>query len=244
MNHWAKMPSYWLRNRDNPPLTGLKWIGYRKSDHIAALMLYIVLVQHANTEPTPEFPEVGCSRLTYERLSEITGLSRAKISGGLGVLKELDAIAVELVGRSNRFQIKRFGEASGWAKLPAKGIYTKNLREIRAFHQFKLRSKTELNALKLYLIILATRDNSKNYAIISYDKICSYSGMNRADIRPAISLLVTLNLIHVDRAPSDLNQFSSVNMYRPCYLDSYNHPGTTGRQTEGSTEVRDFEEFL
>lgn len=51
------------------------------SDNVAALMVLTAIAHHAD-------PDSGLSRLTYDQTAAITGLSRAKISGGLDLLEE------------------------------------------------------------------------------------------------------------------------------------------------------------
>lgn len=230
MKEWVKMPSLWIRSEGDPKLASLRWIGHQKSNQIAALMIYIVLVHHANDTATGEFDDVGYTRITYNQISEITGLSRAKIAGGLQVLKELEVIKMRIEGRNNLYRIVDYGQKSGWAKLPARGLYTKDLKRISAFHSFNLRSKVELNALKAYLLIVALRSNNTNYAIVSYEKIVDYTGIVRNDVKSALSLLVTHGLIHVEQVISEINKYSTVNVYRPCHLETYKHRGTTGRR--------------
>lgn len=229
MKKWVRMPSYWVRADEAQPLANMRWSGQSKSDQIAALMTYIVLVHHANDAVTADFPDVGYCRLTYDRLSEITGLSRAKVSGGLRILEALELIESKCVGRSNTYRVLNFGNRSGWAKLPAKDLYTKDMRRIPAFHGFKLRSKVELNALKMYFLVLSLRSNEQNFAMVSYDKINLYTGIARNDVKSAISFLVTHGLIQVEQQASDINEFSTANKYRPCFIEPYKHMGTTGR---------------
>ena len=229
MKEWVKMPSYWLRDEKSLPLCKMKWSGSNKSDQIAALMLYIVLVHYATEEPSTRWAEPGISELTYTQLAMITGLSRAKIAGGLKILIDLNVIRKVNEGRNNAFKISNIENKGGWAKLPAKGLYADNLTKIPAFHACHLRHKNELNAMKLYLIILALRSNEKNFAIASYDKLSEYTGIPRNQIKPAISLLINLDLVHVESGKTDLNMFATVNMYRPCHLDVRRHRGTTGR---------------
>ncbi|PAY03171.1 hypothetical protein CKO50_01195 [Pseudoalteromonas sp. HM-SA03] len=233
MKEWSRMPSYWIRDENSLPLSKMKWTGCNKADQIAALMIYIVMVHHANDEPTTKHPEVGTCELTYTRLSDITGLSRAKIAGGLRVLLNLEIIEDISVGRNNIFKITNFENRSGWAKLPAKGLYSKDLSRIEAFHSFHLRRKNELNAMKVYLVILALRSDAKNYAIVSYDKLSMYTGIHRNELKSAISLLINLNLLQVDSGVSDMNEYATVNMYRPCYLEPHKHRGTIGRKMLG-----------
>ncbi|WP_309046004.1 hypothetical protein [Marinobacter sediminicola] len=234
MKSWVKMPSYWVREESSPPLTQLRWSGDQKADQIAALMIYIVLAHHANDSPTAEFPEPGYCRLTYERLLDITGLSKAKISGGIKVLRALGLVSVETSGRVNIYKVANFGQKGGWAKLPSKGLYSKDLQRIPVFHEYKLRSKVELNALKIYFLILSFRSNDTNYAVISYERMTTYTGIVRNDIRPAVSLLVAQGLIHVDQKSTAHNDFSTSNMYRPCYVEPYRHLGTAGRAMVGT----------
>lgn len=232
MKDWVRMPSFWLRDESVMPLAGLRWSGPHKSDRIAALMIYMVLVHHANDQPTAQFPDVGWVTLTYTRLSDVTGLSRSKIAGGLKILEQMGCVEVCQLGRNNSYYVAEYGTHGGWAKLPARRLYTRDLQRIPAFHAFKLRSRVELDALKLYLIIIALRDNATNYAVVSYDRMCEYTGLARNHVKPALSLLVTQALVHVDQGATEANQFSTKNMYRPRYLDPYRHRGTIGRMSE------------
>ena len=231
MKEWARMPSYWIRDEDQLPLAKLKWSGPDKTDQIAGLMLYVVLTHHANTEVTKDLSEPGLCALTYTQLSDITGLSRKKVAGGLRVLRGLNLISEISTGRNNVYQIENYGSHAGWAKLPARGLYSRDQQTLHAFHKFKLRSKNELNALKIYLLIIAQRTNTTNYAVISYDRISTYTGIARNEIRAAISLLVNLGLVHVDVGSSNLNNYSVMNLYRPSYLEAYKHRGTTAKAT-------------
>jgi len=224
------MPSYWLRDGQHPSLPAMKWIGENKSDQIAALMIYVVLVHNASDKPSAGNPELGISRLTYTEIGEIAGLSRAKISGGLKVLMALEVISSIGLGRNNVYKIVNFEAQGGWAKLPAKGLYSKDYRKIDAFHKLHLRSKNELNALKLYLTIIALRNDATNYAQVGYEKLTGYTGIHRNEIKSALSLLINLGLIQVDSAISEINQFATVNMYRPSHLEPYKHKGTTARK--------------
>jgi DNA-binding transcriptional ArsR family regulator len=229
------MPSYWLRDEKLLPLPAMKWLGTKKSDQIAALMIYVVLVHNASDKPSAGNPDIGISKLTYTEIAEIVGLSRAKISGGLKILLEMEVIISIGLGRNNVYKIVNYEAHGGWAKLPAKGLYSKDFSKIDAFHKLHLRSKNELNALKLYLIIIALRNDSTNYANVGYGKLSGYTGVHRNEMKSAISLLINLGLIQVDSATSEKNQFATVNMYRLCYLEPYKHKGTTARRMDTFT---------
>lgn len=227
MQLWVRMPTEHIANDIDPFLAKFRWRGKNKSDQIAMLMLYLVILHRA---------EHGRTSLSYTEFSHITGLSRAKIAAGLALLLEHELISKDTRFRTNCYVIENH-EATPWGKLPALRLYSEDGYKLHAFHRFNLRQKNELNALKLYYLIIAFRNNATNYAKIGYDKITYYTGIQRSDIRTAISLLIGLKLIHVDEAPSRYEQ-GKVNCYRLVYLDSNRHRGTSGR-----SDAIDEEEF-
>lgn len=231
MKEWVKMPSKWLCLGDQQPLTKMRWQGDKKSDYVAALMLYIAMLHHVNDEATRELPDIGCCKLTYDALTDLTNLSRAKVAAGLNVLYELKAISNISSGKASIYKIHNYPEVGegGWAKLPAKGLYSIDYKQIRAFKNIKLRSKIELNALKIYLLLAVFRDNKSNTTRIGYTRLSELSGVRRNDIKAALSLLITLDLIKVDGEETNINEYSTVNIYRLCHLEEYKHKGNTAK---------------
>lgn len=223
MQKWVRMPTYWIKDPDHYPLKQMRWSGEKKADNIAALMLYIVIVQHASVEIDIQNIEIGVCSLTYEQMGEITGLSRPKISGGLKILIDLDLIEKISEGKARSvYKVKNFAKRGGWAKLPASPIYNKEKTMISIFHDFNLRKKTELNALKLYLLILTFRDNSLNYAKISYEKIHQYAGIPANEVRAGLSLLINIGLIQLGKgAREGIHHLNAHNIYKPNYIDPY-----------------------
>jgi hypothetical protein len=64
---------------------------------------------------------------------------------------------------------------------------------------------------------------------LSYDKIEEYAGIERHRIKPAISVLLNVGLVHVERTESRFNERGTANAYRLAFIDSYLHFGTRGR---------------
>jgi DNA-binding transcriptional ArsR family regulator/predicted transcriptional regulator len=215
---WARLPSKWIHEGG---LKSLTWGGAdgEGSSNIAALMTLAAIAHHADGES-------GIARLTYSQLCDCTYLSRAKVSGGLAVLEKLDVVSREPEGRST-LGLVSYETSAGWAKLPAYSLYSNG--HIRAFADFKLRSLNELNALKLYFLFVATRDNSTNMAKIGYKKIVQYTGLDRYRVRPALTVLAAAGLIHIDRVPSTTSEHGISNAYRVVGLEPYKHMGTHGR---------------
>lgn len=217
---WVRLPSAWIEANG---LQKFRWAGDGKgSDNTAALMTLAVIAHHANGES-------GVARLTYDALCLATGLSRAKLSNGLDVLEKINVVERTPEGRST-YKLINFDPQAGWAKLPAKRLYSSG--RIYAFDDFRLRSATELNALKLYFLFAARRGRDTNMANISFDKIETYTGIDRHRIKAAISLLASLALVYVEHLPSQTNEHGVANAYRLAGLDSYSHMGTKGRGLE------------
>lgn len=224
MRSWVKMPAAWVRDMNKFPLHSLLWVRGASANNTAALMIYIVLVHKADDNLKAD----GCCGPTYSEIRQITGLSRSKISGGLQVLYDLGIIANISVGKTNRYKLPKYEAQSGWAKLPARALYTKDGR-FRPFMNMSLRSKYELYALKIYLLLVAQRDIVTNFANIGYDKIHLYTAVPRNDIRSSLSWLVNSDLINVDASMSQINEFGTKNIYRIKHIEPYKHRGTTGR---------------
>jgi hypothetical protein len=218
MREFVKMPSHWITDQTTPKLSQLKWGGQNNAGKVAALMLYIAIAHNVNPEPNREYSETGFAKLSYSDFEKIVGLSRAKIADGLKILEELGIVAINKGEKTSVYQLVGYNPKQGWAKLPYRHLYHEGC--IKVFNEFHLRKKTELNALKMYLLVAAFRNNDLNHTIISYEKINHYTGIPENDIRSAISSLVNLNLIQVDRAPSEVVKdaegwtMKSKNIYR------------------------------
>jgi hypothetical protein len=229
MKDWVKMPTKWILNKENPPLVGFQWKGNDKSAHISAIMLYLTISHHVNDTPNRQFPEIGHAKLSFTELMDITDISRAKVAEGLSVLTAKGLIEKIVTDKTNIYRIYNYGVGS-WGKLPAKLLYDKSMKYIMAFKHFNLRIKNELNALKLYLLLVAFRNNDTNYATISYKTITYYTGIHRNEIKSAISLLINIKFIQLDKTSSEMDPDKTVNLYRIVGIDRYRHSGTMSEE--------------
>lgn len=217
LSDWVFLPTDWIREEG---LAAFKW---RRSgcgaDVTAALMAFIVIA-HNVTDRT------GLAHLTYNAMCHASGLSRAKLAKGLAFLETQGLIKREPQGRST-LQLVDYNRESGWAKLPARSMYRGG--EISAFRDFTLRRPIELDALKLFLLLVAMRDRTTNFAKIGYPKISDYTGIDKNRIKGAITFLGGLSLIHVEWLPSTKTSVGVASAYRIVGIDSRLHMGTTGR---------------
>ena len=103
------------------------------------------------------------------------------------------------------YKLCNFGppEEGGWLSSLQIGCTTE--REIVPFQTFKLRSRAELDALKLFFLFVGRRGSDTNAANISYDKIEQYTAIERGRIRTGISLLIENLMIQVEQQPSSSN---------------------------------------
>jgi hypothetical protein len=217
LDRWVRLPSGWIQRGG---LRGFEWEARGAgADNIAALMALLPIAHAANRQS-------GIAQLTYSDLCDATALSRAKLSNGLDILSRIGLIERSPDGRSTH-RLANYGPGHRWAKLPAKSMY--GAGTIAAFSDFALRRRTELDALKLFLLFVARRGNDTNRANISYDKIVDYSGVERPRIKSAISLLTLNSLIYVEQVQSLEVEGAVAHAYRIIGIDSYNHMGTSGR---------------
>lgn len=200
---WARMPSDWIRNEE---LKNLSWsrIG---SDGTAALGIYAALVIKANrdgiSEPSLRDRPIDqiVTGATYDDLQDLTHLSRSKLSGGIRVLQQKNLLTLQGNSRARNYLVGGSREAKKWAPLPHNPWFSPSDGLI-PLRTFTFRNKTEFQAMKLYMLLAAFRDNASRQTHISYPTITAYSGIDRNDIRRAISLLIDHELVHVTNSES------------------------------------------
>jgi DNA-binding transcriptional ArsR family regulator len=203
---WVKFPTHWIEAHR---LKELRWEKGEGSSAAAALMVLIVLAHNMDDQ-------TGLPRVTYDALCEATGLSRTKVSHGLRRLESMDLIR-RPPNQNSIYEIVGYSPDRGWGKLPCHGLYRAN--QIVAFQPFRLRSRTELDALKLYLLFVSRRDNDLNAAQISYEKIEDFSGINRNRIKSAVSVLIFHHLVNVESQASTSSLFGQAHIYRLTHID-------------------------
>ena len=213
---WVKLPTAWINDG------GLKSFGWKTngSGNVAALMLLIVIAHRVDEE-------TGLVKATYSELQDATLLSRTKISQGLQILVERDLIA-NVLGVRSHYRLSGHGQTP-WGKLPAKKLYRDDV--VQAFSRFTLRHKAELSALKLFLFLIARRDNATNLASASFKTMSSSTGILEHDIRSALDILVLNGLIHIEPLRR-VNGEGYFHAYRIAHIDPFRHMGTSGRSDE------------
>lgn len=190
---WVPMPKKWV-------MAGMlkehfKWgpsNGANGAASIAALQLWITLVSQAEGDEIIGTVSTRFADLTYEALMDATGLSRKLISSGMIELEATELIAIEKIGRFNRYHIKGY-EPGDWCKLPGRSMYVE--KRIPAFHVFHKRAVCELHALKLYVYYAAVRDRETPFSMASFETIHARTGVPEKWIPRANAFLLNAGLL-------------------------------------------------
>ncbi|MDO6173219.1 helix-turn-helix domain-containing protein, partial [Enterobacter hormaechei] len=186
----------------------------RPAAKTAALMLYIAITMKSSEEP-------GMSpvKITYNRLSEMTGISRELIREGTTILESLEMISVEKVGRNNIYKLINKRMKGGWCKIPVKPLMTEDGKVISPFKELRLRRKIELHAIKIFLYLASVRDNHTEFSVASYETIRKAIGASDKDISRALTLLSIIGLLA--RVSSEKAEDNKVNQPNRYYLIGY-----------------------
>lgn len=217
---WMRLPSGWINH------AGLRQLSWRHggggSDNTAALMTLTVIAHEVEDE-------TGVARVTYDRICNLTGLSRAKLANGLNILKEIGVINSDSGEARSTYTLTNYNEGA-WGKFPVKSMYSAG--RIIAFDEFRLRRVVELDALKLFFLFIARRDQKTNLANIGYEKIEEYSAVRRVRIKSAISFLASLSLVYVEHLPSQSSAYGVSNAYRIVGIEPRINMATRGRNVD------------
>lgn len=217
---------------NNGLLKQFHWNEGGRAKHLAALMCWVIIAHEAD--------EDGIARVTYDHFQETTGLGRTSISDGLKVL--LNFKIIERRAKLAHYLLTDFAQPKDdaaeqmieshkrpWGKLPVKRLYSG--QKVRIFYAMTRRQKAELDALKLFFLIVARRDRRTNSANMTYDQIVEWAGIPKGRVGAAITVLAANQVVLVSEQVSTKSEFGISNSYRLIGVDSYLHRGTNLRAT-------------
>ncbi len=190
---WSRIPTAWIRYGEGLSKFSIKDVG----GNAAALKIYMSIALLAPYRSQAPNLFAGQASVSYDDLEEMTGLSRSLIPRGLGILKDFSMVEVIDSARIHAYRLIGYeDESHGWGKLPYDHLrHGPSGGRLAAFGH---RAQVDLNALKIYLALVAFRDGSSGYSSLSYDKIVAYTGVHRSRVRPALSSLYDARLVGVD----------------------------------------------
>lgn len=220
---FAKFPTWWVVQGIAEPSTGevvpgLTLFPYKTCGvSTAALQLYIVLLSETNNDEAS--PSYGTVQISINDIENLTAMSRSAIVSGSERLESLGLVnVVRKKGVSNIYQIIGY-DRTPWGKLPAERFKADYVNG-RTLRHISLRGKANLNALRLYLFIAASRDKKTGGACRTYHTITKQTGIRRNDIVAARSMLINLQLITIKHEePSIKGEAYKLPLtYYPCDL--------------------------
>ncbi|WP_175709140.1 hypothetical protein [Burkholderia ambifaria] len=160
------------------------------------------------------------ARVTYDDFGDLTGLSRKSISAGLALLDARGMIRRDSSTRSSDYVVKGLEPMKRWAKLPGRALLSPAQTSFKPFPHFSLRSKIELNALKLHYYYASVRSAHLAYSECTFETIHDRTGVAERDITRANAFLITVGLMsRCGREELDPgSQIYSANRY---YMEGY-----------------------
>lgn len=216
-DQWRQLPTKWIQQRE---LKKLRWVQHG-SDAVAALMVMLVMVHRRPL--LADGTNGGLFGVTYDDLGSSLNISRTKISKGIQLLLQQGWIE----RGEGRSQYSFTSPDAPWGKVPVKALYDRH-RAITAFDSWSLRNSLELDALKLYFLLIAFRDARLNYTSMRYNVMNEYTGVQIGKIKGAMNFLVVTNLVYVEREARDpFDLTNPANLYRLRGVDPYRHAATT-----------------
>lgn len=176
-------------------LAMLQWRQHKGASTAALLLLFALSVISNRAQRRDGLRKDEMIAATYEQIQEMVPLSRKLIADGLQLLQMVGAIRPVREGRRNLYALVGINEAGKWCQLPQQHLHNTHsyLHRLQLFVD-QIRRPTSLHALKLYMLLLAFRENHANFAAISYEKIMTYTLMRREEVSVAIQLLVATQL--------------------------------------------------
>lgn len=208
------MPSRWIREGE---LAAISW-RESKGDATAALLLLMALCVERNranigretgeraSAAVPASDDRELVHATYDRLMDMTMLSRAKVAGGLKILRELKVVVA--TPRASEYRLPSIETPGSWCQLPQGHVWD-NPHVAKYLKGLTLRHRAELDALKVYLMLLAFRGNKNSVTLLGYERMTQLAGLDRTEITRAKSHLFNWGLIvekEVDPAPGQIGR--------------------------------------
>ncbi|MBR7989516.1 hypothetical protein KDX04_27170 [Burkholderia cenocepacia] len=161
------------------------------------------------------------AHLTYDEFGDLTGLSRHSISVGLKLLEARGMIRRYSSTRSSEYVVTGLEPLKRWAKLPGRALLSHAQTTFKPFAHFSLRSKIELNALKLHYYYASVRNAQHAYSECTFETIHKKTGVAERDITRANAFLINAGLMsrcgREELEPG--SQVYSANRY---YMEGYN----------------------
>ena len=130
--------------------------------------------------------------ITWKDLQKSVGVAPATLGKAISLLEAWGAMAVKKVGRSARCELVGVETVGHWCKL-AQTFLEANGDPVSRFKDLP-GTLPGLNALKLYVVLIALRSSHHVTTALSFTAITKWTGIRREDIRTAWDFLESQQL--------------------------------------------------
>jgi len=97
----------------------------KKGVGASALKIYVAMAMNANFKANSEYSNAGCTNISYQYIEETTDIPKSYIKKGIDLLCEMDLITKHPQTVGTIYMPTGYEEPGvGWAKLPAKYLYS------------------------------------------------------------------------------------------------------------------------
>lgn len=167
----------------------LRWRQH-KGGATAALMVLFALAIKSNLDQKTQGRAGNQVVATYEHIMALTNLSRGPIAKGLQLLRELGAITTIKDGNGCIYTLQGIDVPGDYCEFPQGHLLDgqTTMRRLKGLH-IAIKNRSSLDAMKLYMLLLAMRERYSNVARVSYAAIREYTGMRKEEISVAVQLL-------------------------------------------------------
>lgn len=197
---YRQVPAWWTRQDHSlQPFKG----GKSSGTSIAALKVVLGICSLC------EMGGFHAANATYQKIQNITGLSRPMISKGIKFLEDMRIIEVNRRGYISEYKFLSSEQDKGFFKVPCSKMYS-NLQEIPN------RGEAALAALKIYIYLLSRRSKGKSIVGVTYDSIRKGTGIAQRRVRLGIDVLINHGFVHVmtDEEHSAFSGYPCCNQYK------------------------------
>lgn len=181
-----------------PGLSHLRWRQHKGSATAAIMVLFALTIKSNLDQKTGGIRTGNQVIATYEDLMALTNLSRGPIANGLKLLRELGSITTTKNGNGCIYSLLGIDTPGSYCELPQGHLLDGQtvMRRLKGLHT-AIKNRSSLDAMKLYMLLLALRNRDWNIARASYSTIREYTGMRKEEISVAVQLLQGAQLIRL-----------------------------------------------
>lgn len=182
---YRQLPIWWTRNETD----SLKIFKGGKDSGVSIAALKVLLGLCSLSDMGGSYSVEA----TYQKIQDITGLSRPMIAKGIRKLEAENIVLVNRQGYISNYTFNVPGSDTRYSKVPSLEMH-------RYLKEIPNKGEAALSALKIYIYVLSRRSSGNRTVAVSYERIRAHTGIGQKRVRTGIDILINHFLIHVIKA--------------------------------------------